>query len=222
MARLSIAVTTAVQFNGLYEAAIDGAERPSLPAKRIAAIIDHMTFEIYKYIQRGLFERHKLIFAWMLTASILVSAGKVRSPRARTFHCFQILSAAILGALNINMSGLFLFCRILLCRNALRVMIATLPGCGKDIDFTTAVKWGGHGVQIKAEDVNVFLRGGGALDINSVRKKPKARPMPGHTCIADGCRMTLQCSCTLYTLHIVHNMKVNPRTSYFWRFPAGT
>ena len=110
MARLNIAFTTALQFNGLYEAAIDGAERPSLPAKRIAAIIDHMTFEIYKYIQRGLFERHKLIFAWMLTASILVSAGKVR---AHTCHWFQILSAAILGALNINMSGLFLFCRIL-------------------------------------------------------------------------------------------------------------
>ena len=28
-------------------------------------------------------------------------------------------------------------------------------------------------MQIKADDVNVFLRGGGALDINSVRKKPK-------------------------------------------------
>ena len=69
-----------VQFNGLYEAAIDGAERAALPAKRIAAIIDHMTFEIYKYIQRGLFERHKLIFAWMLTASILVSAGKACPP----------------------------------------------------------------------------------------------------------------------------------------------
>ncbi|KAK9841874.1 hypothetical protein WJX81_008571 [Elliptochloris bilobata] len=94
--------TSLAQFNGLYEAAIDGAERAALPAKRIAAIIDHMTFEIYKYIQRGLFERHKLIFAWMLTASILVSASK-----------------------------------------------------------------------IKADDVNIFLRGGGALDINSVRKKPK-------------------------------------------------
>ena len=73
-----------VQFNGLYEAAIDGAERAALPAKRIAAIIDHMTFEIYKYIQRGLFERHKLIFAWMLTASILVSAGKARPPSHQT------------------------------------------------------------------------------------------------------------------------------------------
>ena len=80
-----------MQFNGLYEAAIDGAERAALPAKRIAAIIDHMTFEIYKYIQRGLFERHKLIFAWMLTASILVSAGKARPRRIRICTCCQQL-----------------------------------------------------------------------------------------------------------------------------------
>lgn len=29
------------------------------------------------------------------------------------------------------------------------------------------------GVQIKGEDVDIFLKGGAALDINSVRKKPK-------------------------------------------------
>ncbi len=28
-------------------------------------------------------------------------------------------------------------------------------------------------VQVRGEDVDVFLKGGGALDINSVRKKPK-------------------------------------------------
>lgn len=28
-------------------------------------------------------------------------------------------------------------------------------------------------VQIKPEEVDIFLKGGGALDINSVRKKPK-------------------------------------------------
>ena len=75
-------------------------------------------------------------------------------------------------------------------------------------------------MQIKAEDVNVFLRGGGALDINSVRKKPKARPMPGYPCIADGCCMTVRRSFIPYTLHVVHDMKVNPRTSYFWLFTA--
>jgi hypothetical protein len=61
-----------------------------------------MTYEIYLYIQRGLFERHKLLFALMLANKVLQSAGSV-----------------------------------------------------------------------KAADIDVFLKGGGALDITSVRKKPK-------------------------------------------------
>ncbi len=92
----------ATQFNELYELAIDNAEKANMPSKRIQNIISHMTYSIYLYIQRGLFERHKVIFALMLTNKILVSAGT-----------------------------------------------------------------------IKAADVDILLKGGGALDINSVRKKPK-------------------------------------------------
>ena len=66
-----------MQFNRLYEAAIDGAERAPLPAKRIQNIIEHMTYVTYLYIQRGLFQRHKLVFAYMLATSILISAKKV-------------------------------------------------------------------------------------------------------------------------------------------------
>lgn len=73
-----------------------------MPSKRIHNIMDYMTYEIYLYVQRGLFERHKIIFALMLANKILVSAGK-----------------------------------------------------------------------IKAADLDVLLKGGAALDINSVRKKPK-------------------------------------------------
>jgi dynein heavy chain, axonemal len=69
--------TSLAQFNALYEASIDRSERASMPSKRINNIIDYMTHEIYLYIQRGLFERHKLLFALMLTNKILVSAGKV-------------------------------------------------------------------------------------------------------------------------------------------------
>lgn len=63
-------VLVLVQFNGLYEKAIDESERAALPSKRINNIIDHLTYEIYLYIQRGLFERHKLIFALMLTNKV--------------------------------------------------------------------------------------------------------------------------------------------------------
>ncbi|CAL8466541.1 g6077 [Coccomyxa elongata] len=89
-------------FNRLYELAIDTSERAAVSSKRIHNIIEHMTYEIYLYIQRGLFERHKIIFALLLALSVLTSAGK-----------------------------------------------------------------------IKLEEVDIFLKGGGALDINSVKKKPK-------------------------------------------------
>lgn len=82
--------------------AIDRSEKANMPSKRIHNIIEYMTYEIYLYVQRGLFERHKIIFALMLTNKVLTSAGKV-----------------------------------------------------------------------KATDLDVFLKGGAALDINSVRKKPK-------------------------------------------------
>eukprot|EP00198_Chlamydomonas_reinhardtii_P012689 XP_001702026.1 flagellar outer dynein arm heavy chain gamma [Chlamydomonas reinhardtii] len=94
--------TSLAQFNQLYELAIDRSEKANMPSKRIHNIIEYMTYEIYLYVQRGLFERHKIIFALMLTNKVLTSAGKV-----------------------------------------------------------------------KATDLDVFLKGGAALDINSVRKKPK-------------------------------------------------
>ncbi|MEW5318622.1 MAG: hypothetical protein WDW38_009830 [Sanguina aurantia] len=94
--------TSLAQFNTLYELSIDRSERATMPSKRIHNIIEFLTYEIYLYIQRGLFERHKIIFALMLTNKILLSAGKVR-----------------------------------------------------------------------ISDLDIFLKGGGALDINSVRKKPK-------------------------------------------------
>jgi len=94
--------TSLFQFNELYEYSIDNSAKATMPAKRIVNIVDYLTYHIYLYIQRGLFERHKLVFSLMLTNKILVSAKVV-----------------------------------------------------------------------KAENVNIFLKGGASLDINSVRKKPK-------------------------------------------------
>ena len=73
--------TSLAQFMGLYEAAIDLAERAALPSKRIHNIIEYLTYSVYLYAQRGLFERHKLIFALMLTNKVAVTAGTL-SPDA--------------------------------------------------------------------------------------------------------------------------------------------
>lgn len=67
-----------MQFNQLYELAIDTAERAVVQARRIDNITEHLTYEIYLYFQRGLFERHKIVFALMLAFAVLISAGKVQ------------------------------------------------------------------------------------------------------------------------------------------------
>jgi dynein heavy chain len=43
--------TSLAQFNELYEHSIDNSEKASLPSKRIANIIEQMTYDIYLYIQ---------------------------------------------------------------------------------------------------------------------------------------------------------------------------
>lgn len=45
--------TSLAQFNELYELSIDHSEKASMPSKRIANVIEHMTYEIYLYIQVG-------------------------------------------------------------------------------------------------------------------------------------------------------------------------
>eukprot|EP00899_Mesostigma_viride_P009796 jgi/Mesvir1/18818/Mv04309-RA.2 len=65
--------TSLRQFNALYDLSIENSERAAMPSKRIAKIIEYMTYLMYCYIQRGLFESHKLTFALMLAIKILVS-----------------------------------------------------------------------------------------------------------------------------------------------------
>jgi len=78
-ARVAAAQTSLAQFTALYEGAIDGAERAASAARRAANITDRLTSDVYAYAQRGLFERHKLVFALMLTNKVLLSAGGVTS-----------------------------------------------------------------------------------------------------------------------------------------------
>jgi len=67
--------TSLAQFMELYEAAIDRAEQNVMPSKRIHNIVEYLTYSVYLYVQRGLFERHKVIFALMLANKVGISAG---------------------------------------------------------------------------------------------------------------------------------------------------
>ncbi len=73
----SLILFRVTQFDQLYGLAIDKAEKAILPHKRIENINERLTYDIYSYFQRGLFEAHKMVFGLMLAFAILVAAGKV-------------------------------------------------------------------------------------------------------------------------------------------------
>ncbi len=93
---------TRVQFTELFMRSMDVAEKANLPAKRVQKIIDCMTYLVYRYVNKGLYETDKLLFIFIVTVKIMVTAAV-----------------------------------------------------------------------LDQSEVTTFLRGGAALDINSVRKKPK-------------------------------------------------
>ena len=93
--------TSLTQFLGLFMESMDKAEKASLASKRVANIIETMTYITYRYINRGLYEADKLTFVLLVTIKILITAG-----------------------------------------------------------------------HLKSSDLTLFLRGGAALDIDSVRRKP--------------------------------------------------
>lgn len=74
----------------------------SLLQKRVVKIIDYMTYSVYRYVNKGLYEVDKLLFLFILNVKIMTTAGT-----------------------------------------------------------------------LDPSEVSIFQRGGAALDINSVRKKPK-------------------------------------------------
>merc|ERR1711871_545204 len=93
--------TSLSQFLGLFMDSMDKAEKATLASKRVNNIIYTLTYLVYRYINRGLYEADKLTFVLLVTVKILITAGHLNS-----------------------------------------------------------------------SDLTLFLRGGAALDINSVRKKP--------------------------------------------------
>lgn len=77
--------TSLAQFMTLYERSVDLAESPPSSAARVAAISSHFTASLFEFIQRGLYERHKLVFAIMIASKIAVDAGEVAPLELETF-----------------------------------------------------------------------------------------------------------------------------------------
>ncbi|KAG9402276.1 hypothetical protein AC1031_006904 [Aphanomyces cochlioides] len=65
--------TSLDQFLHLFKKSMDLAERASLSSKRVNHIIESMTYLVYRFVNRGIYEKDKLAFVLVVALKILVT-----------------------------------------------------------------------------------------------------------------------------------------------------
>ena len=69
--------TSLDQFQTLFDKSVDIADKAAFASKRVVNIAEAMTYTVYRYISRGLYEKDKLSFKLIITFKILLTAGKI-------------------------------------------------------------------------------------------------------------------------------------------------
>nr|KAF6461745.1 dynein axonemal heavy chain 8 [Molossus molossus] len=70
--------TSLAQFLKLFDQSMARSEKSPLPQKRITNIIEYLTFEVFTYSVRGLYENHKFLFVLLMTLKIDLQRGMVK------------------------------------------------------------------------------------------------------------------------------------------------
>ena len=69
--------TSLSQFQELFNKSMDVAEKAGLASKRVNNVLDALTYLVYRYVNRGLYERDKLSFKLIVTMKMLVTANRL-------------------------------------------------------------------------------------------------------------------------------------------------
>jgi len=65
------------QFLQLFDYAIDNSEKAPQPTKRCENIVKYLTYHVYRYINRGLFERDKVTYLLMVCFNLMLRDNKI-------------------------------------------------------------------------------------------------------------------------------------------------
>ncbi|XP_048203785.1 dynein axonemal heavy chain 8 isoform X1 [Perognathus longimembris pacificus] len=84
--------TSLAQFLKLFDQSMARSEKSPLPQKRITNIIEYLTYEVFTYSVRGLYENHKFLFVLLMTLKIDLQRGTVKP---REFHALIKGGAAL-------------------------------------------------------------------------------------------------------------------------------
>ncbi|XP_039872861.1 dynein heavy chain 8, axonemal-like isoform X1 [Simochromis diagramma] len=77
--------TSLSQFLKIFDLSLERSEKSPKTQKRIANIIEYLTFEVFRYTVRGLYENHKFIFTLLLALKIDIQNNKIEHNK------FQVL-----------------------------------------------------------------------------------------------------------------------------------
>ncbi|KAG7231380.1 hypothetical protein INR49_012220 [Caranx melampygus] len=72
--------TSLRQFLGLFDSSMQNSAKSQLTTKRISNIISFLTYQVYCYTARGLYEEHKLLFTLLLALKIDLQARNISHP----------------------------------------------------------------------------------------------------------------------------------------------